>query len=47
MKTNTKPFRVSENGSNTGIINKIGNGQQNRQNNAGNNIRIQFENSDK
>ena len=47
MKTKSKPFRISKNGSNTGIFNKIGDGQQNRQNNAGNMIRIQFGNSDK
>ncbi len=47
MKTKSKPFRISENSSNIEIFNKIGNGQQNRQNNAGNMIRIQFGNSDK
>ena len=47
MKTKSKPFRIFKNGSNTGIFNKIGDGQQNRQNNAENMIRIQFENSNK
>ena len=47
MKTKSKPFRISENRSNIEIFNKIGNGQQNRQNNAGNMIKIQFGNSDK
>ena len=47
MKTKSKPFRISENSSNIEIFNKIGNGQQNRQNNAGNMIRIQLENSNK
>ena len=47
MKNKSKPFRISENSSNIEIFNKIGNGQQNRQNNAGNMIRIQFGNSDK
>ena len=47
MKTKSKPFRISENSSNIEIFNKIGNDQKNRQNNAGNMIRIQFGNSDK
>ena len=47
MKTKSKPFRISENSSNIDIFNKIGNGQQSRQNNAGNMIRIQIENSNK
>ena len=47
MKPKSKPFRISANSSNIEIFNKIGNGQQNRQNNAGNMIRIQFGNSDK